>query len=358
MQHRTDFSQNPALIKVIGVGGCGGNAVNRMVRCGLTGIEFIAMNTDVQALRASEANVKMQLGKELLKGLGSGGDPEKGRQAAIESKERIKEVLTGSDMVFITAGMGGGTGTGGAPVIAEIAKGLDILTVGVVTTPFDFELHVKKQQALNGINELKKHVDTLILIPNNKVFVVFDEKTPLEIAFQMVDDVLRQAVQSVTEIITKSGNINRDFNDVRRILKNAGEALIGIGEAGGEDRAKIACRKAMENPLLENYSIDGAKKILVNITTSKNSAFIGELNEAMTLIQDAVASDAELFLGTVEDDAMEDRMKITIVASGLTPFKSKKMPSAGTALQKGQKEQKKINIFDIPPYLKRKWQSK
>ncbi len=353
-QHRGDFSDNPAIIKVLGVGGCGGNAVNRMVRSKMTGIEFIAMNTDVQALRASEANVKIQLGRDILKGLGTGGYPEKGREAASESKERIKEVLTGSDMVFITAGMGGGTGTGAAPIIAEMAKSMDILTVGVVTMPFEFELALRKQQATNGLNELKKHLDTLITIPNDKVFFVMDERTPLDVAYAIIDDVLRQAVQAVSEIITKPGEMNRDFNDVRKILIDAGESHIGMGEASGDDRARKACMKAMENPLLENASINGAKKILVNITTSRN-VYMNEVREAMSLVQDSVAADAELLMGTVADDEMDDRMKITIVASGLPSANAKKIKqpkpsiSVSKAVEKESPDSK--TTWDKPAYL-------
>lgn len=349
---KPEFSNNPAVIKVIGTGGAGCNAVNRMIRCGLTGVEFISMNTDVQALRASEAHVRIQLGKELLKGLGAGGDPEKGKQAAIESKDRIKEVLDGTDMLFITAGMGGGTGTGSAPVIAEIAKSFDVLTVGVCTIPFEWEGQIKKQQALNGLNELKKYVDTLITIPNEKAFVILDERSPIDAAFQMIDDVLRQAVQSVSEVITKSGEINRDFNDVKRILKNAGEALIGMGEASGEDRAIMSTRKAMENPLLENVSITGAKKILVNITSFKSKTSIGEIQNVMGLVKNSIAHDAEVFFGTVDDDAMEDRMKVTIIASGLPPkqsdkFKQKVKPTPKSTLDY---ERMKQNL-EIPAYL-------
>jgi len=322
VENRTDFASSPAIIKVIGVGGAGGNAVNRMVSSGLKGVEFIALNTDAQVLRSSLASVRVQLGKECLKGLGSGGDPEKGRQAAEESKDRIIEVLKGADMIFITAGMGGGTGTGASPLIAEAAKNLGILTIGVVTMPFEYEQHVRIQQALEGIAELKKHLDTLITIPNDKVFKIIDEKTPYDKAFALIDDVLRQSVQAVSDIITKPGFINRDFNDVKRILKNAGEALIGMGEAAGEERALAATRKAMENPLLENVTIQGARKILVNITAA-HGMFMKEIHEVMDLVKDAAGPDSDIAYGAVEDEDMEERMKVTILASAL-PEKSRK----------------------------------
>ncbi|MDI6758026.1 MAG: cell division protein FtsZ, partial [Endomicrobiia bacterium] len=335
----------------------GGNAVNRMVTSGLTGIEFIAMNTDVQVLRSSLASVRVQLGKDTLKGLGAGGDPEKARLAALESSDRIKEVVTGADMIFITAGMGGGTGTGSAPVVAEIAKAMDILTVGVVTTPFEYELQLRNQQAKQGIAELKKHLDTLITIPNDKVFVVIDERTHLEHAFAIIDDVLRQAVQAVSEIIIKPGLINRDFNDLKRILKNAGEALIGMGEAKGEDRARIAARKAMENPLLENVSITGAKKILVNISAAKGLT-LGEVREVMDLVKDAVSqgalgADTDIAYGAVEDEKMEDRMKVTVVASGLPPAgKGRKISSEPKRSETiGKFSEKECANIEVPAYL-------
>jgi len=323
---RSDFATSPAIIKVIGVGGAGGNAVNRMVSCGLKGIEFIAMNTDVQVLKFSQASIRIQLGKEILKGLGSGGDPEKGKLAAEESKSRITEVLSGADMVFITAGMGGGTGTGAAPIIAEIARNLGILTIGVVTMPFEYEERVRRQQALEGIAELRKHLDTLITIPNDRIFTIIDEKTPYHEAFALIDDVLRQAVQAVSDIITKPGFINRDFNDVKRILKNAGEALIGMGEASGEDRAQMATRKAMENPLLENVSIQGARKILVNITAS-HGMLMKEIHEIMDLVKDAAGPDSDIAHGAVEDEEMGERMKVTILASSL-PEKTRAQKSS------------------------------
>lgn len=359
---RPEFSESPAVIKVIGIGGAGGNAVNRMINCGLSGVEFIAMNTDVQVLRSSLAGTRIQLGKELLAGLGAGGSPEKGRLAAGESKDRIREVVTGADMLFITAGMGGGTGTGGAPTVAEIARSMGILTVGVVTTPFEYELQIRRKQANQGIEDLKKHVDTLITIPNDKIFVVIDERTThLEQALVIIDDVLRQAVQAISEIIVKPGIMNRDFNDVKAILKDAGEAHIGMGEASGEDRARTAARKATENPLLENVSIAGAKKILVNITASAK-LMTNEVREIMELIRDAVSPDADFAYGTVRDDDMEDRLKVTVVASGLPPAPKtlRKTPAQSKTLPEhpSKPPEKSHGNVEIPAYLSWKKQFK
>jgi cell division protein FtsZ len=251
--------EHPAVLKVVGVGGGGSNAINRMITAGIHGVEFITINTDVQALRRSVAPIRIQIGEQISRGLGVGGNPTIGQQAAEESRERVKEMLEGTDMIFITAGMGGGTGTGAAPVIANIARSLGILTVGVVTKPFEFEHRIRLLQAEEGIKNLRNYTDTLIIIPNEKIFTIVDDKTPIEDAFRIVDDVLRQAVQSISDVITTPGEINVDFADVRTIMQGSGEALMGIGESAGDNRAVEAARKAISSPLLDNISIDGAK---------------------------------------------------------------------------------------------------
>jgi len=307
-----------ANIKVIGIGGGGGNAINRMVSSDIKGVEFIAANTDAQALRNSLAGYRLQLGANLTKGLGVGGDPDKGRLATEEDRDAIKEILIGADMVFITAGMGGGTGTGGAPVIAEIAKELGALTVGVVTKPFMFEGPIRYKQAEEGLKNMKKKVDTLIVIPNQRLFAIIDEATPALDAFKVADDVLRQAVQSISEIITSHGMINVDFADVKTIMIGAGEALMGMGQGRGKDRAVKAAKSAIDCPLLEDVSIAGAKGILVNITGNKDITMF-EIKEAMDLIHEASASGANVFFGQVFDEGLKDEVKITVIATGFPP---------------------------------------
>jgi cell division protein FtsZ len=317
-----DFSEQPANIRVIGLGGAGGNAVNRMVEAGLSHVEFIAANTDSQALRRNLAPVRLQLGEKITKGLGVGGNPVLGRQAAEESRERIKEVLAGADMVFVTAGMGGGTGTGTAPVVAQIAKTLDPapLVVGVVTRPFEFEGLVRKSQADAGIRELRGHVDTLLAIPNERLFDIIDEKTTSLEAFRVADNVLRQAVQAITDVITRHGLINVDFADVRTIMSGAGEALMGMGEGHGKDRALVAAKHAIHSPLLENLSIDGAKGLLVNISGSKGITLF-EVKTAMDYIKNAASPEAHVFYGQVFDDSLEDRLLVTVIATGFPPVR-------------------------------------
>ena len=311
-------NEYPAKIKVVGVGGGGSNAVNRMIAANVHGVEFITMNTDAQALRCSVAPIRIQIGEKISRGLGVGGNPSRGAEAAQESRDRIKEVLMGADMVFITAGMGGGTGTGGAPIVAEVAKSLDILTVGVVTRPFDFEHRTRQAQADEGIKNLRAQVDTLIVIPNEKIFTIVDDKTPIQDAFRIVDDVLRQAVQSITDIINKPGEINVDFADVCSIMRNAGEALMGIGESSGPERAVEAARKAIASPLLDDVSIDGARGVLINVTGNQQTSMV-EVREAMNHIRESVSAEAHLFYGQVIDTNMEDRLKITVIATGFPP---------------------------------------
>ncbi|MEK6544280.1 MAG: cell division protein FtsZ [Elusimicrobiota bacterium] len=324
-----DFKESPAVIKVVGVGGAGGNAVNRMIEAGLRYVEFTAINTDAQDLKRNKANVKVQIGEKLTKGLGVGGDPAGGKRAAEESKEVIQEILSGADMVFITAGMGGGTGTGAAPLVAQLAKKMGILTVGIVSRPFEFEGRVRAQQAEAGIKEMRSGVDTLLVIPNEKLFGVIDENTITKEAFRLADDVLRQAVQTITDVITTAGEINVDFADVRSIMNNAGEALMGIGMAEGKTRAIEAAKQAIYSPLLENVVIDGAKGVLVNITGSKNVRFL-EIKEAMRFIHAVVSPEAHVFYGQAFDEALQDKIKVTVIATGF-PQRSGKLPAGRVA---------------------------
>lgn len=303
-----------ALIKVVGIGGGGGNALNRMVKANLRGIDFIAINTDAQALYHSEAQTKINIGKATTRGLGAGSNPDIGRQAAEESAEEIRQSLEGADMVFITCGMGGGTGTGAAPVVADIAKEMGVLTVGVVTRPFSFEGHRRRQQAEDGLENLRNKVDTLITIPNDKILSIIDKKTPLTEAFTVVDDVLRQGVQGIADLITVHGMINVDFADVKTVMENAGSALMGIGYGTGESRATEAAKAAIESPLLE-LSIDGAKGVLFNITGGTDLSMF-EVDEAARIITEAADPEANIIFGAVINDAYTGEVKITVVATG------------------------------------------
>jgi cell division protein FtsZ len=307
-------NQQFATIKVIGVGGGGTNAVNRMIEAGLQGVEFVAINTDAQALLRSKADTRLRIGDQLTKGLGAGANPEIGRQAAEESKDEINEVLKGTDMVFITAGMGGGTGTGAAPVIAEMAKEVGALTVGVVTKPFNFEGKVRMTQAEAGITALKERVDTLITIPNERLFQIVDKKTSFVDAFKTADDVLRQGVQGISDLITITGLINVDFADVKTIMNNAGSALMGIGVAKGENRAVEAAKTAVSSPLLET-SIAGAKGIILNVTGSSDLGLF-EINEAAAIVTEAADPDANIIFGAVIDDNQGEEIRITVIATG------------------------------------------
>jgi cell division protein FtsZ len=303
-----------ASIKVIGVGGSGGNAVMRMIQAKLRGVEFVAINTDAQALSHNESATKIQIGKDSTRGLGAGADPEVGRKAIEENKEEVYEALKGSDMVFVTCGMGGGTGTGAAPMVAQIAKELGALTVGVVTRPFTFEGLRRKKMADLGIEELKDRVDTLITIPNDRLLQVIDKKTSLSDAFGIVDDVLRQGVQGISDLITLHGVINVDFADVRTIMADAGSALMGIGRGSGDNRAVEAARAAIDSPLLE-LSIDGAKGILFNITGGPDLGMY-EIDEAAKVITEAADPDANIIFGSIIDEAMAGEVKITVIATG------------------------------------------
>ena len=303
-----------AVIKVVGVGGGGVNAVNRMIDAGLRGVEFIAINTDAQALLMSDADVKLDIGRELTKGLGAGSDPEVGKAAAEAHAGEIEEVLKGADMVFITAGKGGGTGTGAAPVVAQIAKGLGALTIGVVTRPFGFEGKRRATQADQGIKTLKEKVDTLIVIPNDRLLSVSNDKTSVLNAFKMADEVLLQGVQGITDLITTPGLINTDFADVKMIMSDAGSALMGIGYGSGDGRAVAAARAAISSPLLE-ASIEGARGILLTIAGG-NDLGLQELTEAAEVIHGVAHADANIIFGTVIDDAMGDEVRVTVIAAG------------------------------------------
>src|SRR5210317_304443 len=303
-----------AVIKVIGVGGGGVNAVNRMIDAGLRGVEFIAVNTDAQALLMSDADVKLDIGRELTRGLGAGSDPEVGRSAAEAHHDEIEEMVRGADMVFITAGEGGGTGTGASPVIAEIAREAGALTIGVVTRPFSFEGRRRSVTADAGVQRLKEKVDTLIVIPNDRLLSVANEKTSVTAAFNIANEVLLQGVSGITNLLTIPGLINTDFADVKMVLANAGSALMGIGEASGEDRAVSAAKSAISSPLLES-AIDGARGVLLNIT-GPSSMGLFEMNAAAEIIHGVAHQDANIIFGTVIDDEMGDEVKITVVAAG------------------------------------------
>src|SRR6266705_634798 len=309
-----DVQNYLAVIKVIGVGGGGCNAVNRMIDAGLKGVEFIAINTDAQSLLLSDADVKLDIGRTLTRGLGAGSDPEIGRQAAEEHQQEIEEVLKGADMVFITAGKGGGTGTGGAPVVAEIAKALGALTIGVVTRPFSFEGRRRSVQAEQGIVKLRDKVDTLIVIPNDRLLSVSNDKTSVLNAFKMADEVLLQGVQGITDLITTPGLINTDFADVRMIMTNAGSALMGIGYASGDGRAVNAARAAISSPMLE-ASIEGARGILLNISGGSDLGLF-EVNEAAEIIHGVAHPDANIIAGMAIDDAVGDEVRVTVIAAG------------------------------------------
>jgi cell division protein FtsZ len=303
-----------AVIKVVGIGGGGVNAVNRMIDAGLKGVEFIGINTDAQALLMSDAELKLDIGQDVTRGLGAGSDPDVGRQAADDHRAEVEAALQGADMVFITAGEGGGTGTGGAPVVAEVAKGLGALTIGVVTRPFAFEGRRRSVQAEQGIQKLKNEVDTLIVIPNDRLLTVSNEKTSMLNAFKMADEVLLQGVQGITELITTPGLINTDFADVKMIMNNAGSALMGIGYGSGEGRAVAAANAAISSPLLE-ASIEGARGILLSVAGGSDLGLF-EVNEAAEIIHGVAHPDANIIFGTVIDDSMGDEVRVTVIAAG------------------------------------------
>ncbi|NLJ64271.1 MAG: cell division protein FtsZ, partial [Christensenellaceae bacterium] len=314
LQIDTSPQESFASIKVVGCGGGGANAVNRMIDAGMKGVEFIVINTDRQALNTSKATTKIQIGEKLTKGLGAGAIPEIGRQAAEESREDIAQVLKGSDLVFVTAGMGGGTGTGAAPIVADIARDLNCLTIAVVTKPFQFEGKQRMRNAENGINDLKQFVDTLVVIPNDRLLQVVSKGTSMLEAFRVADDVLRQGIQGISDLIALPSTINLDFADVKTIMESGGMAHIGIGTAKGENRMVEAAKNAISSPLLET-KIDGARAVLINITGGEEMGMI-EINEAASLIHEAADSDANIIFGAGIDNELKDAVRITVIATG------------------------------------------
>ena len=315
--HFVEDSSNGARIKVIGVGGAGGNAVNNMIDFHTRGVEFITANTDMQALNSTMAPIRLQLGAELTKGLGAGANPDIGRRAAEEDREQLREALTGADMVFITAGLGGGTGTGAAPVIASLAREQGSLTIAVVTKPFDFEGKRRKQQAEEGLRALRAHVDTLITIPNQRLLQVVDRGTPLRAAFRVADNVLRQAVQGISDLITIPGLVNLDFADMQTIMSGMGLAIMGTGTAQGEKRAVEATHQAISSPLLEESSITGARGVLINITGGLDLG-LHEVNDVVAIVRDTAHEEAHIIFGAVIDESLEDELRITLIATGFS----------------------------------------
>ena len=353
-----------ATIKVIGVGGAGNNAVNRMLDWGIKNVDFIAVNTDRQALQKSKANTKIQIGEKITRGLGAGADPDIGAQSAEESKTEITEVLRGADMVFVTAGMGGGTGTGAAPTVAGLAKEMGILTIGVVTKPFTFEGKKRLAQAERGIESLKGKVDTLIVIPNDKLLQIIDRKTSMSEAFMMADDVLRQGVQGISDLITVTGAINLDFADVKTIMLNTGMAHMGIGRASGENKAEDAAKQAIQSPLLET-TIEGARGVIINVTGGEDLG-LQEVNTAAELVQRSVDPEANIIFGTVIDENMKDEIQITVIATGfedqnennnvnkrLDNMVSKSWEKKINPIPSSQDFSSSSNDLDIPSFLRK-----
>jgi cell division protein FtsZ len=342
--------QDAARIKVIGVGGGGGNAINTMVAARLEGVEFIAANTDVQALAANRAGVKIQLGRSASRGLGAGANPEVGRAAALEEKDAISQALEGADMVFVTAGMGGGTGTGGAPVVADVAKASGALTVGVVTRPFLFEGNKRRKQAEHGLNELRDAVDTLIVIPNQRLLSVAGENMSLADAFKRADEVLLNAVQGISDIITVHGLVNVDFADVRTIMSEKGLALMGTGRSSGEKRAVEAMQAAISSPLLEDVTLDGATGLLVNITGGSNLT-LREVDEAVSMAQSAADPDANIIFGSVVDESLGDEVRITVIATGFQGREADRRTPARAAQVQVQVQAQAAAVKAAPPPL-------
>ena len=334
-----------AKIKVIGLGGGGGNAINRMVESGVKGVEFIAANTDLQVLNTSKADVKIQIGATLTDGLGAGGKPEIGKESAVESKKEIEDALSGADMVFITAGMGGGTGTGAAGVVAEIAQGLGALTVAIVTKPFSFEGKRRMENALQGIEELKKHVDTLIIIPNDRLREIIDKSTPMLEAFKEVDNVLRRGVQSISDLIAVVGLVNLDFADVKAVMEKSGRAIIGIGIGMGEDRALEAAKQAVSSPLLET-SIEGATDAIINITGGVNLTLF-EAEQAAEVVRSASNTDINTIFGSVINENLDDEIIVTVIATG---FDKKKNVPETPVYNNGNNQSRRSNSRDDYSY--------
>ena len=352
MSMRDQSGNYLAVIKVVGVGGGGTNAVNRMVDAGLSGVEFIAVNTDAQALMMCDADVKIHIGSKATRGLGAGADPAVGQAAAQESRDELKEALKGADMIFVTAGEGGGTGTGGAPIVAELGRELGALTVGVVTRPFGFEGRKRSQQAELGIENLRDRVDTLIVIENDRLLQVVEKRTSIVEAFRMADDILRQGVQGITDLITVPGLVNLDFADVRTIMRDAGSALMGIGIASGEGRAAEAARSAVSSPLLE-ASIEGATGILLNITGGPQIGLF-EVNEAAEVVTSAADQNANVIFGAVIDDGLKDEVRVTVIATGFGAQRRRRARTAvGEAPVPGRTpEFEPGDTLDVPSFLR------
>jgi len=341
-----ELAESTAKMKVIGIGGAGGNAINTMMNSGLSGVDFIAVNTDHQALDSNKAPTKIQIGKNLTHGLGAGANPEIGRQALDEDREEVKQSLAGADMIFVTGGMGGGTCTGAAPAVAEIAQELNALTVGIVTKPFNFEGIKRMERANQGIIEMRKYVDTLIVIPNQRLFAVVDKKTPLRDAFKVADQVLLHATKGISDLISVPGLVNLDFADVRTIMAEMGDALMGTGQANGEGKAVHAAQQAISSPLLEGVSIRGAKGVLVNITGGEDLGLY-DVSEATSIIYEEAGETANVIFGAVIDDSLNDEMFITVIATG---FSADEKP-----LPKPHREvNRDINNFNIPTYIRDK----
>jgi len=352
-----ELSEQSARIKVVGVGGAGGNALNGMIEAGLSGVEFIAVNTDAQNLENNRAPHRIQIGKNLTKGLGAGANPEIGLKAIEEDKETIINSLTGADMVFITTGMGGGTGTGAAPVIAEIAKDLGALTVGIVTQPFNFEGIARMRNADRGIEEMRKCIDTLIVIPNERVFAIIDRNTPAISAFKVVDSILLEATRSISDLINVHGYINLDFADIRTIMRGMGDALMGTGVATGEGRASTAAEMAISSPLLDGVNIDGALGVLINITGGSNMS-LWEVNEAATIIQDTAGERVNVIFGMVVDDSLSEELRVTVIATGFNKAaKQKTILEEHKTAPRGF-EPMDFNELDKPTFLRKQKEEK
>lgn len=340
-----------AKIKVIGVGGAGNNAVNRMIESGVKGVEFIVVNTDLQVLNSSKAPIKLQIGQKITNGLGAGANPSTGKEAALESKEELKEALKDANMVFVTCGMGGGTGTGAAPVIAEIAQKLGALTIGIVTKPFSFEGKRRMSQAMQGLEELKKNVDTLIIIPNDRLREIIDKGTSLVDSFREVDNVLRRGVQSISDLIAVTGLINLDFADVKSVMQNSGNALIGIGIGSGENRAIEAAKQAVSSPLLE-ASITGATNAIINVTGGTGLTLF-EVEDAAEVVRSAANTDMNVIFGAVINEALNDEVVVTIIATGFEEVANPMLSSVSTSEPEKIVEEMESEL-DIPPFLRRK----
>lgn len=339
-----------ANIKVIGIGGGGGNAINRMIEAGIEGVEFIAVNTDLQALSNNTAGMKMQIGSQLTKGLGSGGRPDIGKEAAMEDTEKLLEIIEGADMVFLTTGLGGGTGTGATPILANLASELDILAIAIVTLPFEFEGRIRAKQAQEGLGELKGAVDTVISIPNERLLETVNLDTSIQDAFKMADDILRQAVQGISDLITKPGLINLDFADVKSIMKGMGMAFMGTGIASGENRAVDAAHKAISSPLLVDTSIEGAHGVLINITGGKDITLL-EVSKSSELIHSLAHPDANIIFGTVIDESMKELVKVTVIATGFDQSQEETI-SPGDFAQPRPKTPPPFEVpQQTPPYI-------